>query len=53
MEKRPTDHKRQQDSRSDTKALQKEPRGKKRHVVDDEEDLREAEWMEEGFACHS
>ena len=52
MQKRPTDHKRQQDCHSDTGAQHKEPRGKKRPVVDDEENVREAEWMDEGFACY-
>lgn len=52
MQKRPTDQKRQQNCHSDTKPLHKKPRGKK-PVVSDEEDLREAEWMDEGFACHS
>ena len=51
MQKRPTDQKRQQNCHSDTKTLPKEPRAK-RPVVSDEEILREAEWMEEGFACY-
>ena len=51
MQRYPTDQKRQQDRHSDTKTLPKKPRAKK-PVVSDDEDLREAEWIEEGFACY-